>query len=338
MDLKIIGTGRSMPVRAVANEELTRFLETDDAWIASRTGIRERRILTEESLTDLAAQAAMKALEDAQIDAGTLDLIICPTMQGDLITPSQACMVQSRIGAGCPAFDINCACTGFIYGLDIAAAYLETGRAETILIVCAEAMSRIVDWTDRGSCIVFADGAGAVVVTKGQGLKTTHLTACGDDALLRARPDGGNCPLTPEIKPIERLVMNGPEVYKFAVSAAVRDLQTVIEKDGASLDDVDWFLLHQANRRILEAVRNRLNQPEAKFPSNIARYGNTSAASLPILLDELNKADQIKEGQLLALSAFGAGLTTGACLIRWHETKGVIKSRTEGNSSDVLIS
>lgn len=326
MNLKIIGTGSAVPVRAVANEDISHFLETNDEWIRSRTGIRERRVCTEETLTDLAAEAAMKALADAQIKPEELDLVICPTLQGDMVTPSMSCMVQARIGAQCPAFDINSACTGFVYGLDVAAAYLETGRAEKILLVCAEALSRLVDWNNRGICILFGDGAGAVVLTKGDGLQAMHLTARGDDTLLRARPDGGNFPLYPP-RPLERLTMNGQEVYKFAVASSVRDIKTVLEKTGNAVEDVDLFLLHQANYRIVDAVRARFGQPAKKFPSNIDRYGNTSAASLPILLDELNRAGQLEDGQLLAMSAFGGGLTSGACLLRWHETRGAWKRR-----------
>jgi len=331
MNLKIIGTGSAVPVRTIANDDIAHFLDTNDEWIRSRTGIRERRVCTEETLTDLAAEAAMKALDDAQIKPEDLDLLICPTLQGDMVTPSMACQVQARIGAHCPAFDINSACTGFVYGLDIAAAYLETGRAEKVLLVCAEAMSRLVDWNDRGICILFGDGAGAAVLTQGDGLQAMHLTARGDETLLRARPDGGNFPLYPS-RPMERLSMIGQEVYKFAVASSVRDIKIILERTGTSVDAVDHFLLHQANSRIIDAVRARFGQPAQKFPSNIERYGNTSAASLPILLDELNRAGRLEEGQLLALSAFGGGLTSGACLLRWHETRGAWKrpSGSEG--------
>jgi len=315
--LEIIGTGSALPRLRVSNQDLASVMDTSDEWIINRTGIRERRICDQETLTDLAAQAAVEALKNAGIEAEQLDFIICPTLQGDYVTPALACQIQGRIGARCPALDINGACTGFLYALDMAEAYLQAGRYKYILIICAEALSKIVNWQDRSSAILFGDGAGAAVVTKGDSFLAMRLATRSNEELLYARPDGGNCPFVQESRPLQRLVMNGKEVYKFAVSSCVRDLTRVAREAGVSWEDIDYFIIHQANLRIIEGVRQRLEQPAEKFPANIQHYGNTSSASIPILLDELNKQGKLQKGMLIALSAFGAGLNTGACLIKW---------------------
>lgn len=319
MSFNIIGTGSSVPETIVDNNRMGEFVETNDEWITQRTGIRERRILRGESLTDLAAESAEKALCDGGVHPSELDMIICSTLQGDYLTPSLACLVQERIGASCTAFDVNAACSGFIYALDIADAYIKSGKAEKILIVCAEAMSRVVDWQDRTTCVLFGDGAGAVLIEKGSGLLTVKATAAGSKQHLRAPVFYGNSPL-PEGKGEDYyLKMNGQEVYKFAVSTVERDVDFALKQTGLTSDDIDWYLLHQANSRITEAARKRLGQPKEKFPGNIGRYGNTSSASIPILLDEINRAGKIKTGDKLLMNAFGAGMTTGVCIISWNK-------------------
>lgn len=317
MSLSILGTGSALPQLKIDNEALTRIMETDNQWIVSRTGIQERRICDAETLADLGAAAAGQALQKAGISPTQLDFIICPTLQGDYVTPALACQIQGRIGAVCPAVDINSACTGFLFGLDMAEAYLSAGKAKYILIVCAEAMSRLVDWQDRSTSVLFGDGAGACVVARGKQLKAMHLTTRSNEAILSAKPDGGNCPFVAQAAPLQRLAMNGPEVYKFAIAASIGDLTQVARKAGLSWQDIDYYLIHQANLRIIEGVRQRLDQPQEKFPVNIQQYGNTSAASIPILLDELNQKGALQPGHILALSAFGAGLNTGACILQW---------------------
>ena len=315
--MRILGTGSALPVYTLTNERLTEFLDTSDEWIRTRTGIQTRQMLTDETLLELGVKAARLALENAGLEAGDVDYILCSTVQGDTVTPSLACLLQKEIGAACPAVDINGACAGFIYALDLADAYLRAGKAGRMLVVCAEGMSRLVDWTDRSTCVLFGDGAGAVVVDGGEGLFHAHLTSDGNAVPLNLYPNPGNSPFAINPKPMTSLYMDGPEIYRFAVSQSTADLRTVVEEAGLALDEIDHYLLHQANKRILDAVRARLKQPEEKFPSNVYKRGNCSSASIPILLDEINRAGELHKGDKLALSAFGAGLTTGACVLSW---------------------
>ena len=315
--MRILGTGSALPAYTLTNEHLTEFLDTSDEWIRTRTGIQTRQMLTDETLLELGAKAARLALENAGLEAGNVDYILCSTVQGDTVTPSLACLLQKEIGAACPAVDINGACAGFIYALDLADAYLRSGKAGRMLVVCAEGMSRLVDWTDRSTCVLFGDGAGAVVVDGGEGLFHAHLTSDGNAVPLNLYPNPGNSPFAINPKPMTSLYMDGPEIYRFAVSHSTADLRTVVEEAGLALDEIDHYLLHQANKRILDAVRARLKQPEEKFPSNVYKRGNCSSASIPILLDEINRAGELHKGDKLALSAFGAGLTTGACVLSW---------------------
>lgn len=303
----------------VTNQDLAKFLDTSDEWISTRTGIRERRALSTESLDMLASEAAKAALDCAGLTAKDLDFILCSTVQGQWVTPALSCVVQRDLGAACPALDVNGACAGFVYALDLADAYLKAGKARRILIVCAEAMSRIVDWTRREASVLFGDGAGAAVVDGGEGLLATRLTTRGESMPLYVRASTGNSPFEANPTQQDFLHMAGQEVYRFAVSACVEDLRAILSQAGITEGEVDYFLLHQANFRILEAVRARMEQPPEKFPHNLERYGNTSSATIPILLDELNRAGVLKPAQTLALSAFGAGLVTGACLIRWDK-------------------
>ncbi|MHC1787368.1 MAG: beta-ketoacyl-ACP synthase III [Christensenellales bacterium] len=316
--MRITGIGRALPEQTITNDQLAGILDTSDAWIRSRTGIGERRILPAQDLRGLAAQAAGEALRDADLPPEALDYILVATTLGDYLFPSLACLVQRDIGAACPAMDLHAACTGFLYALDAADALLQSGKARHILIVGAEAVSRLANWEDRATAVLFGDGAGAVVVDGGEGLLSLHLTARGDLAVLRQQAPPGNCPYTqgPEA-PTLGLQMQGQEVFRFAVSQSPRDLEAALQQADVPLGQVDWFLLHQANRRILDAVASRLKLDPRKLPSNIHRLGNTSAASIPLLLWELYHAGHLQPGQILALSAFGAGLTSGACVLRW---------------------
>lgn len=321
MSFNIIGTGSAYPLCAKTNDELSQIVETSDEWIATRTGIKSRYISTTESISDFSEQAARNALENASAKPEELDLIICATLRGDYITPSLACVLQKRLGANCPAFDVNAACTGFIYALDIALGYFERKRAKNILVVAAEEMSKLVDWKDRSTCVLFGDGAGAVVLSEGDGLLSIKLSASGSEDLLRINSGMGNCPFA-ESKDVDPfLSMNGKEVYKFAIAAMCGDLEEVIREAGLSQQDIDFVLPHQANSRIIETAKSKLSIPPERYRSNIERYGNTSAASIPVLLDEINRAGELEPGKLLALSAFGGGLTTGACVIQWKKEK-----------------
>lgn len=317
--MRILGTGSALPKRVVKNEELTQFVDTSDEWIKTRTGISTRRVITTETLEELGAQAAKNALENAGLSANDLDLIICSTVQGDQITPALGCLIQRAIGAKCPAFDLNAACPGFEYALDVAESYIASGRARNILVVSSESVSYLCNWTDRSTRVLFGDGAGAAVVGQGGDYLSSHFVCEGGDEVLRAPMPNGNSPFTQRPVSWSGLYMNGPEVYKFAVAGSIRDIRTVVEQAGITMDEVGHFVLHQANLRIIEAVRTRLKQPKEKFPHNIEHYGNTSSASVPILLDELNRAGALQKGEIVVLSAFGAGLCTGACAIRWSK-------------------
>lgn len=315
--MKIIGTGSAHPSLTVTNAMLENFLDTSDEWILSRTGIHQRQLISSEKLEDLAATAARNALENAGITAEDVDFIILSNVVNEYVTPGLGCVVQGMIGATCPTIDINCACSGFIYALSIAEAYLATQDMRNILIVCAEEPARMMDWKDRSTCILFGDGAGAVVVTKGDDMKGYHLsTTSKTEALYQLR----KLQPTPFITKEEvdgPCHMHGQDVFKLAVSASINDIDKVLKQTGTSPDEIDYYVLHQANVRIIEAIRHFVQQDKEKFPINIHKYGNTSSATIPILLDEMNREGKLKTGNLLLMSAFGAGFTTGACIIRW---------------------
>lgn len=321
MSFNIMGTGSCVPQKIVDNDSLTKIVDTSDEWITTRTGIKERRVCDGETITSLAIQAAKSALENAGKNAQDLDLIICSTIEGEYITPSLACLVQKGIGASCPAFDLNAACSGFLYALEVAASFFDAGRAERILIVSAETMSRFTDWSDRATCVLFGDGAGAVLLEKGDGLLAIELHAMGGEEHLRIPAPTGNSPFVTGSKTAKPsyLHMDGQEIYKFAVSNAGSNLESVVRKAGLAFKDIALFLLHQANYRIIDAIIRRLREPKEKFPITVNKYGNISSACIPIMLDEINRSGRLRRGDRLALCAFGAGLTTGACVIQWNK-------------------
>ena len=317
MNFQIIGTGSSHPACVKTNDDLAKLVDTSDEWITTRTGIRSRYISTGETLTDLSCDAAQKALENAGVTPKELDLIICSTIRGDYLTPSLACVVQQRLGATCPAFDLNAACSGFVYSLDVAAGFFSRGTVKKVLIISAEMMSKMVDWNDRATCVLFGDGAGAAVLAEGNHLLSCKLTAQGDTELLYIPHVNGNSPFYdwPDQHPF--LFMNGQGVYKFAVAAMERDVLDVVRQAGITLDDVSYLLPHQANLRIIETGRKKLGLPPEKVLTNIDKHGNISSACIPTLLDEQNRKGTFHKGDILVLCAFGGGLTTGACVLKW---------------------
>lgn len=318
MNFKIIGTGSARPACVKTNNDLAEFLDTSDEWIRTRTGIEERHVMQDgESISQLATQAAQAALQNAGTDPQELDFIICSTIRGDYITPSMACIVAKNLGVQCMAFDMNAACSGFIYALDCATGYFERGRAQKGLIVSAEAMSKMVDWKDRATCVLFGDAAGAVVLEKGDSLLASKLSSDGNVEVLNIPHVYGNSPFSSDEHKPSYLFMDGHGVYKFAVNAMATGLADTIAAAGLKQDEVDHVLPHQANLRIIQAAMKKLDIPEDRYRTNIAHYGNTSSACIPVLLDELNQAGMLKRGQILALTAFGGGLTTGAMVIRW---------------------
>jgi len=317
MSIKILSVAKAVPETTITNDQLSEFLDTNDEWISTRTGIKTRHICTTETLLDLCVEAVEDAISKANIDKSEIDAVICSTLVGDYLTPSLSCGICEKLDIICPAFDINAACSGFIYALDIASAYIDTGRASNILIVCAEKMSKIVDWEDRSTCVLFGDGAAACLVTKGTALKNIQLTTKGNSSILNLPVDNGNCPFR-EKEAAGFLYMQGQEVFKFAVSMIVSQSERILSDLNMTPEDIDYYVLHQANKRIIDFARMKLKQEPEKFPMNVDKYGNTSSASIPILLEEMISDGRIKPGTRLLLSAFGAGLTTGICVIEWE--------------------
>lgn len=322
MRLKIIGTGSYLPEKIATNEDMTQLVETSDEWIQSRTGIRRRHLVSspEENTTYMATVAAKRALENSGLKPEDIELLLVATVSGDYVTPSTACMVQKELGAvNAVAFDLNAACSGFLFGLNTADAYFRCGMYKTALIIGVETLSKIVDWSDRSTCVLFGDGAGAVAVRADdsgmlaglQGSDGAHADVLKCEARINHNPY-----ITAE-KKLDYVTMNGQEVFKFAVRKVPECLELLLRETDLSVGDIDYFLLHQANHRILTAIAKKLQLPMDKFPSNVDKCGNTSAASIPILMDEMNRQGRLQEGDTLFLSGFGGGLTWGAALLKW---------------------
>lgn len=317
MSFSILGTGKAVPDYVLTNDELSGMVETNDEWIRTRTGIEERRIAKEETLTELTVKAAKNALENAGVEASQLDLIICSTMRGENITPSQGAVIQKEIGAACPAFDVNAACSGFIYALDIADGYFVRKRAKYVLIVSMDNLSNIIDWEDRSTCVLFGDGGAAAVLGEGDDLLSIDITTEGNDEVLRIPHGTNSSPFYKHDEERAVLHMAGNEVYKFAVNAMATGIKKVVNDAGLTENDVDHVIPHQANIRIINASAKNLGIPREKFFCNVNHYGNTSSGSVPLALDEASRAGLLKKGDIIAMCAFGAGLTTGSCVIRW---------------------
>lgn len=315
--MRIIGTGSALPRKIVTNDMLSEFLETSDEWIRTRTGVVSRHVISDEKLEDMAIEASLKALDDAGIKAEELDFIICSNVVNEYVTPQLSCIIQGGIGATCPCIDINCACAGFIYALDIAESFHLSGRVRNVLVVSAEEPTRMSDWSDRRTCVLFGDGAGAAVLAPGDNIRSIKLSASSaTDKLWQYRLLQPTPYITKEEKDVP-LQMKGQDVFKFAVKAAGKDISRVLEETGIRPDEVGHFLLHQANIRIVNAIQEYLGEPEEKFPVNIADHGNSSSSSCPILLDECNRNGVLKRGDIIVMSAFGAGFVSGAVLLEW---------------------
>ena len=320
--MKIIGTGSALPKKVVTNDMLSEFLETSDEWITTRTGIRTRHIITDERFEDLATEAAAQAIESAGLCPDDIDYIICSNVSNLYVTPHLSSIIMGNLGMKgplCPTFDVNAACVGFVQSLDVCDALLATGRARNILLVAAEECTRFCDWTDRNCSVLFGDGAGAVVLTKGDSLIASKLTTIPmPDVIVYKNPMEATPFETGEgIDTHSPLVMKGREVFRMAVTSAARDIAEVAASAGLTLDDIDHFLLHQANLRINEAIRENLKQPQEKFPTNVQRFGNTSSASIPLLLDEGVRQGSIRRGDTMLFSAFGAGFVTGTMILKY---------------------
>lgn len=321
MTARITGIGAYVPQTIVTNDDLAKIVETSDEWISSRTGIRERRISTKEGTSDLAAEAARRALEAAGVKPEELDLIILGTSSPDCNYPSGACEVQAKIGArNAVAFDVSAACAGFIFALNIVQGFFKAGIYQNALIIGAETLSKVTSWEDRSTCVLFGDGAGAAVLkneesgvidmlmgsdgTKGDALKCTSRTL--GNFLIGEKPELGF------------MTMDGQEVFRFAVKRVPESIETLMKQNQISKEEIAYYVLHQANERIVEAVARRLKEPMDKFPMTISKYGNTSTASIPLLLDDMLKKGMLKQGDKIIMSGFGAGMTWGAVLLEWR--------------------
>lgn len=322
----IIGTGSFLPEKVMKNCDLEKIVDTSDEWITARTGIKERRILEEGKATsDMAIEASKKALGDANLDPSDIDLVIVATMTGDMITPSTACVVQDKLGCiNAAAFDISAACSGFIYGLSVAYGLIKSNVYKNVLLIGSEAMSRILDWEDRGTCILFGDGAGAAVISEvpeGRGILEMELGSdgSGKDSLLI--PSGGSRSPVNQKTLDDReqyLRMEGSEVFKFAVRKIDQTCKNLLKKSGLEADDIDLFIPHQANTRIIDSAVKKLKIPREKTFVNLDKYGNMSAASIPVALDEALKQGKISDGDNILLVGFGGGLTWGSSILKWY--------------------
>jgi len=325
---RIVGTGRSVPPKVLTNEDLARMVDTSDAWIVERTGIRERHILDSSlAASDLATDAGRRACARAGVSPSVVDCIIVGTVTGDCPFPATATFVQKKLGApagGC-AFDLSAACAGFLYGVSIADAFIRIGQFKNVLVIGVEVLSRIIDWSDRSTCVLFGDAAGAVLMTAGDEnspgrVLSTHLFADGGLAEILWQPVGGSRePTTAEALGAKRqfVQMNGREVYRHAVKNMATGARLALEANGFKADDVAWVIAHQANLRILEGVSERVGIPMNRFFTNVDRYGNTSSASVPTALDEAIEQGKLKTGDLLLFAALGGGLAWASAAVRW---------------------
>jgi 3-oxoacyl-[acyl-carrier-protein] synthase-3 len=322
---RIVATGSYVPEGVITNRDLERIVDTSDDWIIERTGIRERRIADSgQAASDLAFEAASMALKRAHLKPKDLDVIIVATVTGDMPFPSTACILQSKLGAkNAAAFDVNAACSGFIYGLHIANSFIKSGMHSRVLLVGAEILSRVTDWQDRSTCILFGDGAGAVIIEptkEKRGIFSSHIHSDGDLGDFIALPGGGSrnpCSRESIRKKLHFIKMKGNETFKVAVRTLEELAARTLEENGLDASKLSLLIPHQANIRIIKATAKRLGLPDDKVFINIDRYGNTSAASIPIALDEAVQSGRIKDGEYLLIEAFGGGLTWASSLIRW---------------------
>lgn len=321
MKTRICGTGSALPKKVVTNDDLSKIMDTSDEWISSRTGIRSRHLAVEENLTSLAVTASAGALEEAGIKPEELDMILAATLSADKVCPSLSCELQRELGAvNAVAFDINAACSGFMFALQTADAYIRCGQYKKILLVGGEILSKLMDWNDRSTCVLFGDGAGAAVVTADEEYGVLGSVQGSDGAkgeALLCENRRNNNPYVQNSTELSYVSMNGQEVYKFAVRTVPKAIAEVVEKAGLTIADIDVFVIHQANIRIIESVSKRLGVPMEKFPTNLEECGNISAGSVPILLDKVNRSGRMKKGDKVVLAGFGAGLTWGASVLTW---------------------
>ncbi len=322
---QITGVGSYLPDRVLTNKDLERMVDTSDEWIRTRTGIVERRVTEEgEATSHLATRAGAAAIADAGISPADIDVLIVGTSSPDMVFPSTACLTQEALGLSCSAHDVQAACTGFVYALRSATALIESGRADTALVIGADALTRHVDFEDRSTCVLFGDGAGAVVLTPSHspGVRSIVLDSDGAGADMLYIPAGGSArPATEErLRAREQFVkMSGNEVFRFAIRAVPKATEAALEASDMEVSDLTWLVPHQANQRIIDTIADRLGLDHAKVFSNIEKTGNTSAASIPLALDDLYTSGRLSRGDIIAMVGFGAGLTWGAAIVEWSK-------------------
>ncbi len=320
---RVLGTGSYVPEKVLTNHELEKIVETSDDWISSRTGIRERRVAVEESTSDMAARAAKAALKSAGVSAKDIDLIVVGTVTPEMAFPSTACAVQAQLGvrSGAAAFDVSAACSGFLYALDVADKYLKAGGAKKALVIGVDRFSSLLDWKDRSTCVLFGDGAGAVVLSaeKGaRGVLSCHIHADGKHwDMLYAKSGLQPSPFDKREAEPAAIKMNGNETFKIAVRTMGQAIKEVLEDTGIDPKDIALLVPHQANMRIINATRERLGLPEDRVFTNLDRYGNTSAGSIPLALDEAARQGRVKDGDIVLFVAFGGGLTWASAAVKW---------------------
>lgn len=326
MEMKFVSTGSYLPDQVIDNEFLSHIVDTSDEWISSRTGIRQRRVTAGEGTASMAAKAASKAIARANIDPMDIDLIIVATMSPDNFLPNTACEVQAKVGAmNAVCYDLSAACSGFVFALNTAYSFIKAGIYKTALLIGSEVISKMLDWNDRSTCVLFGDGSGAAIVQAcddGEFYSILGSDGTRKDALTCANRYISN-PITSKEgntlteDSLDYVKMEGQEVFKFVIKTIPNTIQQVIEKADCTKEDIRYYVLHQANKRILESVAKKLKEPIEKFPMNLDKYGNTSAASIPILLDKMNKKNMLTRGDRIIVSGFGGGLTWGTTLIEW---------------------
>ncbi len=319
---RIAGTGSFLPEKVLTNDDLAKIVQTSDEWIRERTGIAQRHVAAEgQTTSDLATEAGRRAMEAAGVTGADVQLLIVGTTTPDLIFPSTACLVQNNLGAnGCMAFDVNAACSGFMYALSVADQFIRSGAIQTALVIGAETLTRMLDWSDRGTCVLFGDGAGAVVLKADAetGIISTHMHADGAHKRLLWNPVGVSVGFKPEEKNAGvRVLMTGNEVFKVAVKTLDAVVEEALAANGLERGAIDWLIPHQANLRIIQATAKRLNMPMERVIVTVDRHGNTSSGSVPLALDEAVRSGRVQRGQMLLLEAFGGGFTWGSALLRY---------------------
>ncbi len=317
---KILGTGSYVPERILTNEDMAKIVDTSDEWIVSRTGIKERHVVTDEYTIDLAEKAALRAIEDAKIDKSLIDLVIVATVTSDYAFPGVSQLLQARLGLNeIMCFDVNAACSGFLYILNIADKMIKSGAYHNVLIIGAETLTRLTDWSDRNTCVLFGDAAGAMIISKSDknSIKDIIVGSVGDTNgnLICSNPDTKD-PYTNAVSKQDHIHMNGREVFKFATRVMPKTINDLLERNQLNIEDLNYIVAHQANERIIDKAARDLNYPMEKMFLNIAKYGNTSAASVPLAIDEALKQGKLSKGDLFATVAFGGGFTWGGALIQ----------------------